>query len=59
MCGENDHSDDGHDCRVVGLSHLFDRQADMTPLATLQPEQIAEWKAGSWEISPFDENGTD
>ncbi len=52
MCGENDHSDDGSDCSVVGVNHLFARQADMAPLASLVPEQIAERQAGAWQIIP-------
>ena len=57
MCGERDHSDDGSDCRVVGVDHLFARQADMAPVATLLRERIAEWRAGTWRITVFDEDG--
>jgi hypothetical protein len=59
MCGESDHSDDGSDCGVVGVNHLFARQADMAPLASLVPEQIAEWADGTWQITPFDEDAPD
>jgi hypothetical protein len=59
MCGESDHSDDAGDCGVVGLNHLFERQADMAPLAILLPEQMAEWHAGTWHVTPFDEDSPD
>jgi hypothetical protein len=56
MCGERDHTVDGSDCRVVGVNHLFARQADLAPLASLPREQIAEWRSGEWDVAPFDEN---
>jgi hypothetical protein len=59
VCGQKDHSDDGHDWRMVGVNHLFDRQADLIPLSALLPEQIAEWHDGEWRVSPFDEDATD
>jgi hypothetical protein len=59
MCGEKDHTSDGSDCRVVGVGHLFARQADLAPLISLPREQIADWRSGEWHIAPFENDDSD
>lgn len=59
VCGEWDHSPAHDDFGVIGVNHLFDRQADLHELETLAPERIAEWIEGQWRISHFDEEGED
>jgi len=59
VTGARSATDDGSDCGVVGVNHLFARQADMAPLASLVPEQIAEWGDGKWQIKRFDEEAPD
>jgi hypothetical protein len=58
-CGQRDHAEDCSDFEVVGINHLFERQPDMTALATLPPNYISDWSDGRWTVSPFDEGEAD
>jgi hypothetical protein len=59
VCGDRDHSEMCGDFRVVGVNHLFERQADIASLETLPRERIAEQVGGTWKLSVFDEDGPD
>jgi hypothetical protein len=59
VCGEHDHLSDCADFQVIGLNHLFDRQADLKGIATLGRDQIAEWTNNGWSVTSFDENESD
>ncbi|WP_375391812.1 hypothetical protein [uncultured Sphingomonas sp.] len=59
VCGQRDHSPESDDFRIVGVNHLFTRQADLEGLETLAPAQIAEWIDGDWIVTPFDEDDPD
>jgi hypothetical protein len=59
VCGSRDHSEECEDFQVVGVNHLFDRQADLAELETLPPGYVAEWTDGRWAISAFSEDEFD
>ena len=59
VCGQSDHSEKCEDFRVLGVNHLFDRQSDLTRLATLPSGWVAEWTGGRWAKSAFDEDDPD
>ena len=55
-CGERDHIEDCSDFEIIGVNHLFDRQADLKEVAALLPNTLAEQAGEGWKICPFDES---
>lgn len=56
VCGEHDHPADCADFQVVGLQHIFERQANLGEISGLERSHVAENMDGVWQISPYDED---
>jgi hypothetical protein len=42
---------------VVGINHIFKRQANLKAIERLGPDHIAEWLNNRWDVRQFNENG--